>query len=211
MHAISALGLSKAFRGTPVLRDVDLTVEHGESIGLSGPNGSGKSVLFKLLVGFMRPDAGEVTIDPALMGPGRKYPESFGVMINSPGFLGHLSAADNLRELAHIRRVADEARVRETLEAVGLDPTSSTKAKNFSLGMKQKLGIAQAILERPRVLLLDEPFNALDQSSAERITGLLRDFSSDGGTLLMTSHRSEDLEALTQRRLRIDDARVVEA
>ncbi|SNC60618.1 ABC-2 type transport system ATP-binding protein [Kytococcus aerolatus] len=210
MPHITCDSVSKAFRGRDILRDVDLVVEEGDSIGVAGPNGSGKSVLFKLLVGFTRPDHGTVTIDPSLMGPGRRYPEAFGVMINRPGYLGHLSASDNLRELASIRRVADEARVVEVLETVGLDPTSQTKAKNFSLGMKQKLGIAQAILERPRVLVLDEPFNALDSSSSERVTTMLQDFHRDGGTLLMTSHRSEDLDALTTRRLRIDDTRLLE-
>ncbi|QRO86506.1 ABC transporter ATP-binding protein [Kytococcus sedentarius] len=210
MTAITCTDVSKTFRGSTVLRGVDLQVHRGDAIGVSGPNGSGKSVLFKILVGFMRPTSGSVHIDPALMGPGRAYPESFGVMINRPGYLGQLSARDNLRELAAIRRVADEARIVEVLESLGLDPQSRTKARNFSLGMKQKLGIAQAIMEHPRVLVLDEPFNALDQTSSHAVTQVLTDFVAHGGTLLMTSHRAEDLDALTTRRLRIEDASLVE-
>ncbi|WP_404370795.1 ABC transporter ATP-binding protein [Kytococcus sedentarius] len=210
MTLITCKDVSKTFRRTPVLRDVDLDVHEGDAVGISGPNGSGKSVLFKLLVGFMRPDSGTVSIDPRLMGPERRYPESFGVMINRPGYLGHLSALDNLRELASIRRVVGDARLIEVLESLGLDPGSTTKAKDFSLGMKQKLGIAQAVMERPRVLVLDEPFNALDTSSAASVTHLLKGFVEDGGTLLMTSHRSEDLDLLTTRRLSIDSCRLVE-
>lgn len=157
---------------------------------------------------FVRPDAGTVTIDGAYLSKDRVFPEGFGVLIDRPGYVPSQTGLQNLLSLAKIRRVVDERKVRETMELVGLDPDLPQKARHYSLGMKQRLGLAQAVMEDQPVLVLDEPFNALDEQSVVAMRGLLRGLVEGGRTLVMTSHQREDIETLCDQAYRVRRGRL---
>lgn len=205
---ITLAQISKRFSGRCVLSDVSLTVRQGETVGIVGSNGSGKSVLFHVLCGFLAPDGGTVRVRGRLLGKGRDFPENVGVLINSPGFIGLYSGLQNLRYLAAIRGVIGDAEIRSAMQKVGLDPEDRTKVEHYSLGMKQKLAIAQAIMENQDILILDEPFNALDFRTYNDIKEILRILQAEGKTILMTSHNYEDLEALCSKIYVLDEGRL---
>ncbi|MDR1264008.1 MAG: ABC transporter ATP-binding protein [Propionibacteriaceae bacterium] len=198
-------GVSKRFRGLRVLEDVDLTVSRGECLAITGPNGSGKSVLFKIMCRFVAPDSGRVVIDPAYLDGKGVFPSGFGVIIDRPRFISNETGRDNLLELARIRRVVGPAEVDAAMERVGLDPDQGQHVGQYSLGMKQKLALAQAFMEGQPVLLLDEPFNALDEASCAAVHQLLREFLEEGRTIVFTSHNPDDVAALATRQCVIQD------
>ena len=200
--------VSKTFKGMEVLRDVNVTFEPGQIYGVVGPNGSGKSVLFRLLCGFTLPTAGEVRIHPDFRARGAEFPQGFGVIIDGPGYVGHWSGLKNLVSLARIRKLVDETAVRDTMTRLGLNPDSKTPVARYSMGMKQKLAIAQATMEGQQVLVLDEPFNALDVASAALLTDLLRQHRAAGGTVIFASHRAEDIDQLADHTYHINDGRL---
>lgn len=210
MPIITLTGVTKGFRGVPLLDGVDLALERGRTYGLVGPNGCGKSVLFKIILGFLRPDAGVVDIDPALLSPGRTFPDRFGAIIDGPAYLAHRTGLQNLTELAAIRKRITVDEVRESMREMGLDPDSRTRVRSYSLGMKQKLSLCQALMERPEVLLLDEPFNALDAESVERLREILVAEKAKGTTIVFTSHRDSDIEMLSDEVLRVEGGRVTD-
>lgn len=203
--------MSKSFKGIPLFRDASFDIEAGQSYGLTGPNGSGKSVLLQMMCGLIRPDTGRATIAPRYLSKGRTFPDWFGISINGPAFLAGLSAIENLRSLAAIRGRADDDELKETLSEVGLDPNSSQRVRSFSLGMKQKLSLAQAFIESPKVLLLDEPFNALDEASVMRVGALLRMRQAEGVTLVLTSHHPQEISDYCDTRLSIQHQSVMSA
>lgn len=206
---IEVRGVSKHFKRLPVLTDVDLDIDAGSCTAIQGPNGSGKSVLFKIICGFVRPDSGHVRIDPAYLSPGQTFPQAFGVVIDRPGYLANATGRENLQALAGIRNLIGDAEIDEALTRVGLDPDLTQRVGHYSLGMKQKLALAQAFMEHQQVLLLDEPFNALDESSVALVRQLLHEFLTEGRTILFTSHNQADVDALATRRFRIDAGRLV--
>lgn len=196
MPVISLRGVEKAYHGRVLFTNVNLDIEPGTSVGIQGENGSGKSVLLKIMTRFVTPDAGSVYIDDAYMSKDRVFPEGFGVLIDRPGYIPSHTGLHNLMSLAKIRKVIDERKVRETMTRVGLDPDLPQKARHYSLGMKQRLGLAQAIMEDQPVMVLDEPFNALDEESVTEMRQLLRTLVDDGRTLIMTSHQQDDIDIL---------------
>lgn len=202
---ISLDRVSISFSRHRVLTDVSLAVEEGTTVGIVGANGSGKSVLFKLVCGFVRPDSGQVSVRGKPLGKDRDFPENVGVLINTPGFIGLYSGLQNLRYLAGIRGVIGEQEIRAAMQKVGLDPEDRTKVEHYSLGMKQKLGIAQAIMENQDILILDEPFNALDYKTYNDIKEIIRVLQAEGITILMTSHNYEDLETLCTQIYALDE------
>lgn len=204
MPIIECTDVAKSFKGVPLLSGVDLTVEEGRIYGLTGPNGSGKSVLLKMLCGFISPDSGTVAIDPAYMSAGAVFPQEFGVIIDRPAYIAGLSGLDNLLGLARIRNVIGEEEVRAAMASIGLDPASRTKVGRYSLGMKQKLSIVQATMEHQRMLVLDEPFNALDKSSVAHVRAMLDEHRANGGTIILTSHNDADIELLADEVHEID-------
>lgn len=197
--------VSKYFSRRPVLKDVSLSVEAGSAVGIVGSNGSGKSVLFQTVCGFLTPDGGTIKIRGELLGKKRDFPDNVGVLINSPGFISLNTGLQNLKYLAGIRGVIGERQIRAAMQKVGLDPEDRTKVEQYSLGMKQKLGLAQAIMEGQDILILDEPFNALDYKTHNDVKEILRVLQAEGKTMLLTSHNYEDLEALCNQIYVLDD------
>lgn len=207
---IEVKNVSKSFGGKAILQDVSLSIEQGTAVGLVGANGSGKSVLFKILCGFEKPDRGSVYVRGKQLGKnGRDFPESLGVFINSPGFIGIYSGFQNLKFLADIQGKIGEKEIRQAMGKVGLDPDNKTKVDNCSLGMKQKLGIAQAIMEGQDILILDEPFNALDYKTYEDVKAIIRMLKAEGKTIFLTSHHFKDIEQLCDQVYSIEDCRLI--
>ena len=197
--------VSKYFSRRPVLKDVSLSVEAGSAVGIVGSNGSGKSVLFQTVCGFLTPDGGTIKIRGELLGKKRDFPDNVGVLINSPGFISLNTGLQNLKYLAGIRGVIGERQIRAAMQKVGLDPEDRTKVEQYSLGMKQKLGLAQAIMAGQDILILDEPFNTLDYKTHNDVKEILRVLQAEGKTMLLTSHNYEDLEALCNQIYVLDD------
>ena len=188
--------VSKAFSRRTILNDITLTIEAGHTVGIVGSNGSGKSVLFQIICGFLTPDSGTVRVRGDMLGDSRDFPENMGVLINSPGFISLDTGLQNLRYLAGIRGVIGDREIRSAMKKVGLDPDDRTRVEHYSLGMKQKLGLAQAIMEGQDILILDEPFNALDYKTYNDVKEIIRTLQAEGKTILMTSHNYEDIETL---------------
>lgn len=209
MSVLELDGVSKAYRGRPLFQDVGFSVEAGSSTALVGPNGSGKSVLLRIMCRFIAPDNGTVRIAPEFLSNDRVFPQDVGVIIDRPGYLGGRSGLENLLTLAEIRALVDEGHVRTVMNRLLLDPDDRTPVRKYSLGMKQKLAIAQAVMEEQRVLILDEPFNALDDTSRTAVVDLLREFRADGGTLFFTSHVKEEVAELAESVLKLDAQRVI--
>ncbi|MBW0934212.1 ABC transporter ATP-binding protein [Priestia megaterium] len=193
MSIISIKNVTKNFKKNPLLENINLDIDKGKIYGIIGPNGSGKSVLFKMICGFLFPDKGDILIHGEKIGKKERFPDNFGVIIERPGYIANKTGFQNLKELSLIRGTIEDRQISKTMKLVGLDPNSSQKVKNFSLGMKQKLAICQAIMEEQQVLILDEPFNALDIDSVKRIRELLLKFKDEGRTILLTSHNQEDI------------------
>ena len=202
--------VSKSFGHRRILREVSLSVERGKTVGLVGANGSGKSVLFKILCGFEKPDKGDVYVRGRQLGKnGRDFPDNMGVFINSPGFIGMYSGFQNLKFLADIQGRIGEEEIAEAMDKVGLDPSDKTKVAHYSLGMKQKLGLAQAIMEVQDILILDEPFNALDYKTYEDVRTIIRMLKAEGKTIFLTSHRYKDIDQLCDQVYSIEDGRLM--
>ena len=208
MSILNVEHLSHGFGDRAIFQDVSFRLLKGEHIGLVGANGSGKSVLFKILCGFERPDSGQVLIRGKQLGKGRDFPEHVGVFINSPGFVGIYSGLQNLKFLAAIQGKIGEREIREAMLKVGLDPENKTKVDNYSLGMKQKLGLAQAIMENQDILVLDEPFNALDYQTYEEMKQMLLELKAEGKTMFLTSHHYQDIELLCDQVYLIENHKI---
>ncbi|MFT3860989.1 ATP-binding cassette domain-containing protein [Micropruina sp.] len=197
--------VSKTFRMNRVLEDVNLDVAEGERLAISGPNGSGKSVLLRLMCRLLLPDSGTVSIDSRYQAPKRSFPQEFGILIDRPGFQSLRTGLENLQDLAGIRRKIGVERIKQAMDEVGLDPTLKQRVGQYSLGMKQKLALVQATMEQQMVLLLDEPFNALDETSVGIVRSLLLRLNAEGRTIVFCSHNAADVEELATRRLVLRD------
>lgn len=188
--------VQKSFGREVVLRDANLEIRPGQICGVVGNNGSGKTVLMKCICGFMRPDQGRVIVNGSRIGADCDFPEKIGVIIETPGFLPALSGYKNLKILADLRAVIGKKEIFETMERVGLDPKLKKPVSKYSLGMRQRLGIAQAIMEDPDVLILDEPFNGLDKKGNAAMRTLVREMKDQGKAILLASHNPRDIEEL---------------
>lgn len=197
--------VSKRFGDETVVREVSLSLEPGRIYGIAGRNGSGKTVLFKMLIGFLKPTTGRIFVNGKEIGKDRDFAEDVGIIIETPGFLGGFSGYKNLEYLAGIKKRIGKEEIRRSMEKVGLDPDSRKKVKKYSLGMRQRLGIAQAIMEEPKLLILDEPMNGLDRQGAEEIRGLFLKLRGEGVTILLASHHKEDMELLCDKVYEMED------
>lgn len=196
---ITVKDLTLTLNDTVVLDHVSAEFEKGTITGLVGRNGSGKTVLMKCICGFFKPDEGTVSVGDKIVGKDMDFPEDLGIIIESPGFLGHFSGYENLKLLAMIRRKIGKKEIYEAMELVGLDPRSKKRVAKYSLGMKQKLGIAQAIMEDPSLIILDEPMNSLDSASVEEVRKLILQWKSQGKTIILSSHNKDDIAMLCDK------------
>lgn len=207
-NAIVVEDIVKSFKGIGVLDHVSISFEKGKIHGIIGRNGSGKTVLIKTICGLVQPDEGHVRVNGKEIGKDVDFPENIGVIIEAPGFLPSLSAYKNLDYLASLRGVIGKEQIRNAISAVGLDPDDKKHVGKYSLGMKQRLGIAQAIMEDPEILILDEPMNALDKSGVVEIRELLLRLKGEGKTILIVSHNSEDIRMLCDTVHEMDSGRL---
>ena len=181
---------------TEILKNVSVQFEHGKIHGLIGRNGSGKTMLMKCICGFVKPTSGEITVDGDRIGRDRDFPENVGIIIETPGFIPYYSGLKNLKLLAGLRGIISENDIRRTMEQVGLDPNLKRHVRKYSLGMRQRLGLAQAIMEDPKLLVLDEPMNGLDKNGVADMRRYLLDLKAKGKTILIASHSAEDIDVL---------------
>ena len=188
--------VSKTYAGQKVLDEITVLLERGRVHGFVGRNGSGKTVLMKCVAGLLRPDSGEVYVDGRRIGTELETPPDMGAIIEVPGFLPNASGYKNLKYLADISGRAGDKQIRAAMKACGLDPDSRKWVSKYSLGMRQRLGIAQAIMEAPSLLILDEPMNGLDDTGALEARHLLTDLKEKGKTILLASHNPLDIDAL---------------
>lgn len=188
--------ISKKFGKETVIKPVSLAFEKGKIYGLVGRNGSGKTVLLKIISGFLKPDTGTVTVNGVTLGKTQEFPDNIGVLIEKPGFLPYKNAFGILKDLSRIRKTIDDSTIRKVLKNVGLEDTGRKPAGKFSMGMKQRLGIAQAIMEDPAILLLDEPMNGLDNQGALEIRNLFKEFRNNEKLIILASHIQEDIQEL---------------
>ncbi|MBE9388428.1 ABC transporter ATP-binding protein [Vagococcus salmoninarum] len=191
--------VTKVYKGQTVLENVSITVEEGQCVGLIGHNGSGKSLLLKVICGFIKADEGSVTVGKQTIIHGTNYIKEAGVIIEQADFIPYLSGLENLQLLANIQKKIPLTEVEYYLEKVGLGQTGKKKYKHYSLGMKQRLRIAQSIMEDPQVLILDEPFNGLDKEGVADILKLLIEAKSAGKTMIVTSHDQGHIDHLADK------------
>ena len=206
---ISIENVTKSFGSATVIDNVSIKFERGKIYGFIGRNGSGKTVLFKLIVGYMRPTSGKITVCGKEIGKDTDFAENIGIIIENPGFLGGYTGFKNLEYLASIRGVIGAEEIRHSMEMAGLDPGSSKKVSKYSLGMRQRLGIAQAIMENPEILILDEPMNGMDRQGVEDIRQILLRLKGEGRTILLASHNKEDIEVLCDEVYEMDKGKAV--
>ena len=193
---IEVRNVTKKFGQAVVLNDVSASFEKGKIHGLIGRNGSGKTMLLKCICGLVPVTQGEIYIDGMQVGQGNETTKKLGVIIEEPGFLYNNSGYNNLKFLAKINKKISKEKIRQTIQMVGLDPDSKKHVGKYSLGMRQRLGLAQAIMEEPEILLLDEPMNGLDKHGVGEMRELFRSFADQGKTIIMANHSAEDIEVL---------------
>lgn len=195
-YAIEVNNVNKSFGEEHVLKNVTHRFEIGKIHGIVGNNGSGKTVLMKCICGFLKPDSGSIRVGNVHVGIDRDFPEDIGIIIETPGFLPHLSGTQNLKILASLNRKANEHTIRAVIEQVGLDPNMRKPVGKYSLGMRQRLGLAQALMEDPEILILDEPLNGLDKHGAAHIRSVIKGLRHEGKTVILASHNQVDIDEL---------------
>lgn len=197
----------KSFKSAEVLKNINLTLESGKVIGLKGKNGSGKTMLMRAISGLILPTSGKVYINDKELGRHISFPPSIGILIENPSFISNYTGFKNLKILASIQNRISDDEIRDAIRKVGLDPDDKRTFKKYSLGMKQRLGIAAAIMERPDIVILDEPINALDEAGAGLIKGLLDELKANG-SLIIACHDTEELNYLSDEIYEIYDGEI---
>lgn len=196
--------VTKTFGGQEVLKTVCVKFEMGKIYGIVGRNGSGKTVLLKCICGLLYPSTGTVTVGGKVVGKDVDYPENVGFIIETPGFLPRYSGLKNLKYLAAVRGKVKKDEIRKYMELVGLNPDDKKHVGNYSLGMRQRLGIAQALMENPDILILDEPMNALDNNGVEEMRTILLKMKEQGKLIIIASHVRDDIDILCDEVYGID-------
>lgn len=205
---IEVKNATKTIRGVVILKNVELQLEGGRIYGLQGPNGGGKTMLMRLIGGLIRATEGQVYIDGKLLGKDIDFPPSVGMLIEDPAFLPGYTAQKNLQMLAQLQGRIGLEQVRQTITAVGLDPDDKRTYRKFSLGMRQRLGIAAAIMEQPDLILLDEPTNALDEKGVAQICELIRRERDRGAVVIVACHDAPVLESLSDEIFTVSEGKV---
>ncbi|OON96525.1 MAG: multidrug ABC transporter ATP-binding protein [Epulopiscium sp. Nele67-Bin005] len=192
--------VTKTFGQDIVLKDVNFELEHGKTYGFVGRNGSGKTVIFKLIAGLILPTEGKIFYNDVDLRKSKKFPDNIGVLIETPGFIPHYTGVKNLQilnELSKTQISIDE--IKNYMKLVGLDPDSKKQVRTYSLGMRQKLGIAQAVMNTPSLLILDEPMNGLDEASVLKMREFFTELKNQQVTILLASHNKDDIEVLCDK------------
>ena len=204
--------LTKVIDKHKVLDKVSIKLDKGKIYGIKGKNGSGKTMLLRAICGLIKPTEGEVRVGDKVIGKDATFPESVGVLIENPGFIPSFSGYENLKMLADIRKLIGKEDIEAVMEKVGLEKTCfKNKYRTYSLGMEQKLGIAAAIMEKPDLILLDEPTNALDEESVRKLLDILREEKGRGACILLASHDMEELTLLSDIIFIMEEGRLREA
>lgn len=209
-HAVEVRHLHKSFGKEVVLKNIDLALETGKIHGIVGRNGSGKTVLMKCILGFLKPTGGSVTVLGKKIGIDCDFAPNTGMMIETPGFIDTESGAANLKYLARLgKKKTGSIPISAVMALVGLDATSKKPVSKYSLGMRQRLGIAQAIMDKPSLLVLDEPMNGLDNRGTDEVRNLLLALKKEGATILLASHNPLDISLLCDHVYEMDDGNLL--
>ncbi|MCI6164537.1 MAG: ATP-binding cassette domain-containing protein [Lachnospira sp.] len=201
--------VNKSIKKAEILKDINLSFEGGKVYGLKGKNGSGKTMLMRAICGLITPDSGTIDINGKILGKDISFPESIGVLIENPAFISNYTGFKNLKVLSSIQGKIGDEDIRMALEEIGLDPDDKRTFKKYSLGMKQKLGIAAAIMEKPDIVILDEPINALDEASVENVRSILAKQKERGAIIIIACHDKGELEELSDEIIEISDGKIV--
>ncbi len=205
MSFIEINNLTKIIKGKCVLNNISLELEQGKIHGFFGRNGSGKTMLFRAVCGLIKPTSGEISVQKKKLHQDISFPQSLGVLIETPGFWSAYTGFENLKLLASIKNEIDTQEIKNSILRVGLDPNMKSPYKKYSLGMKQRLGIAQAIMEKPDLIVLDEPTNALDEEAVTMVRNILIEEKQRGATILIASHNKEDINLLSDHKYYMND------
>ena len=205
---IKVENVSLKIKKDTILQNINVEFEDGKIHGIIGRNGSGKTMLMKCICGFIKPTEGEITVAGKRIGIDCDFPESVGVIIETPEFIPYYTGFKNLKLLADIRHKITDEDIRRSIELVGLDPKLKKSVKKYSLGMRQRLGLAQAIMENPDLLILDEPMNGLDKDGVGEMRKYLLDLKEQGKTILIASHSAEDIDVLCDTVVEMDKGRM---
>ena len=209
-QVIEVTNISKTFSGRKVLDNVSISVQRGSICGLVGRNGCGKTVLMKCICGFIVPETGQINLFGKKVSRKKMPTDNIGIIIENPGFMEDETAMKNLLYLAKLNNRIGKKQVEEAIIRVGLDPKEKKKVKNYSLGMRQRLAIAQAIMEEQDIIILDEPMNGLDIEGVKQVRQLLLELKNEGKTILLASHNSEDIRHLCDKVYRMDAGKIID-
>ena len=201
--------LSLKIKNETILSDINLHIEKGKITGLVGRNGCGKTMLMKCITGFVKPTSGEVVFNEKRIGEDIDFPKDTGIIIETPSFIPYYSGRKNLLELASLNKTIGKKEIDKVLEKVGLYEARNKMVRKYSLGMRQRLGIAQALMEEPETLILDEPMNGLDNDCVEMIRKILGQLKEEGKTILLVSHNKEDIRILCDEIYEMDKGKIV--
>ena len=198
------------FGDTVVLDDINMELKEGNIYGFVGRNGSGKTMLMKCICGFVLPTSGTIFVNNKIVGKEIDIPDDIGIIIENPGFLPNYSGFKNLQLLAMIQNKIGKKEIKQAIQMVGLDPDSKKHVGKYSLGMRQRLGLAQALMENPKILLLDEPMNGLDNEGVEEIRSLLLKLKKEGKLIIIASHTKEDIRLLCDQVFYMDHGKIIQ-
>ena len=200
---------TKKIKNNIVLDNVSVEMQGGFVYGLKGVNGSGKTMLMRAICGLIYPTSGKVIIDDKVVGKDISFPESVGILIENPAFLKNYTGFGNLKLLAEIQNKIDDSTIRQVLDKVGLDPDDKRVYRKYSLGMKQKLGIAAAVMESPEIIILDEPLNALDVEGVNRVKEIIAEQKEKGALIIVACHNSNELMEISDYIISIENGSIV--
>ena len=198
MNIITVKNVNLTIGKNQILKGINVGFEQGKIHGLIGRNGSGKTMLMKCICGFIKPNSGEIIVDGKCVGKDVDFPKDMGIIIETPGFIPYYSGYKNLKLIAGLNNKIGKNEICQSMEQVGLDPDLKRHVRKYSLGMRQRLGLAQAIMENPKILILDEPFNGLDKDGVKEMREYLLSYQEQGKTILLCSHSAEDISVLCQ-------------
>lgn len=207
---IEVVNICKSIKGNQVLHDISCCLDAGTVYGIYGRNGSGKTMLMRCILGLIYPDRGYIKIDGCVIGKEMDFPKSVGAIIENPAFFPYATGYENLKMLADIKKRISGDKIREMMRKVGLDDMDRRTVSKYSLGMRQRLAIAQAVMESPEILVLDEPTNALDEQGVEMFRGLIQEEKGRGALVILASHNKEDIDLLADVKIRMGDGRIEE-